>query len=165
VRTGSKLKLQITKFLPATSQKYAKKGRLHDFTIIDPAPKLDAPYPDLSYVQAHLAFKTDIALGTVLLNLVLTETGYKAWYIHTVLEGLIEFPPVERADGHMTGALSWSEQRAADSQFEGESPEVLIGKSRLAYHAVIEIVDTILLSLVGAGHKWAMRWLSIRTAY
>ncbi|KAI5476110.1 flavin-containing monooxygenase [Pseudohyphozyma bogoriensis] len=98
----------------------------HSFHLITPQAKVDLPYPDLTYVQAHIGFSTAIATGSAVVNLVPTKDGVKAWTIHTAIESLIEFPELPNRDGHMTGPHAWAVQRAMDTNFDNSDPEVLV---------------------------------------
>lgn len=97
-----------------------------NFKLIDPAPKVENPYHDLAFVQAHFSFETAVAHASGVVNLIPTQQGVKAWTLHTVIEGLKGFPELPNRDGHMTGSLSWANQRAEDVSYNDRDPEVLI---------------------------------------
>ena len=106
----------------------------HSFKALpNPAPEVARPYDDLAFIPLHFEFKTKVGVCTAVANIVCTPSGYKAWTLNTILEGLIEFPEVGRADGHITDSRKWSEVRASNAAFEDKDPEVVI---------------------VGGGHKW-----------
>ena len=67
------------------------------------------------------------------MNVVPTKDGLRIWTLHTVIEGLHDFPELPNRDGHMTGPLSWLQQREIDTHFDEMQPEVVI---------------------IGGGHKW-----------
>ncbi|RSL45007.1 hypothetical protein CEP54_014452 [Fusarium duplospermum] len=80
-----------------------------NFKFLTPAPKIDRPYPDYAQLQFIISFETD---------------------------ALKQFPEIPPADGHMTGAISWENQRAQD--VDSIDPEVLIiggGQNGLALAA------------------------------
>ncbi|WVW85907.1 hypothetical protein I302_107945 [Kwoniella bestiolae CBS 10118] len=95
-------------------------------TLIEPQPKIERPYPDLSFIQAHISLETDIASGTALVNIIQTEEGFRIWTFNTTIESLHGFPEIPERDGHMTGPHSWNMQRELDLELEGIEPEVLI---------------------------------------
>ncbi|ORY26986.1 putative flavin-containing monooxygenase [Naematelia encephala] len=102
--------------------------RVHIATValIDPAPCIARPYPDLPFVQAHFTFETDQIRASAVVNIVMTKYGPKIWTLHTAIEGLIGFPELPNRDGHMTGPVSWAEQRVLDANFDTHQPDVLI---------------------------------------
>ncbi|KAL1404876.1 hypothetical protein Q8F55_008487 [Vanrija albida] len=104
--------------LPAT--------RVRSVSLAAPAPLIKRPYPDLSYVQAHVDIATDDIGASALLTLVLTPEGYKIWTLNTVIERLNAFPELPDRDGHMTGPNSWAVQRALDTDLTDTEPDVLI---------------------------------------
>ncbi|KAJ4003157.1 hypothetical protein NW752_011668 [Fusarium irregulare] len=106
------------------------------FNFLTPAPKIDRPYPDYAQLQFIVSFETQIVNASAVTNAVLTKDGWKIYTLHTVAEKLKQFPEVQPADGHMTGAISWEKQRAQD--VDSIEPEVLIvggGQNGLALAA------------------------------
>jgi len=97
-----------------------------NFRLLDPQPAVQAPYPDLQYIQVHLAFDTDVVGASAVVNLVQTQQGFKVWTMHTAIESLHQFPELPNRDGHMIGPLSWVAQREIDTKFETSQPEVVI---------------------------------------
>jgi len=53
-----------------------------------------------------------------------TVDGWRLWTLHTVIEGLRQFPEMDPRDGHQTGPISWEKQRAEDD--DTIVPEVVI---------------------------------------
>ncbi|KAI6750445.1 hypothetical protein HG530_014726 [Fusarium avenaceum] len=107
-----------------------------NFNFLTPAPKIDRPYPDYAQLQFVISFETEIVNASAVVNSVLTKDGWKIYTFHTVAEKLKQFPEVQPADGHMTGAISWEKQRAQD--IDSVDPEVLIvggGQNGLALAA------------------------------
>jgi hypothetical protein len=92
--------------------------------LFTPTPKIERPYPDLSFLQFSVAFDTKLVHGSAMINAVLTKEGWKLWTVHTAAEDLINFPELPPADGHMTGDISWESQRAKD--VDEIQPDVLI---------------------------------------
>jgi hypothetical protein len=100
---------------------------VHDIVIIEPTPTVEHPYDDLSYVQFSVGFSTDKLGASAVINLALTPDGsWKIWTMSSAIETLLGFPEQPERDGHMTGAHSWSAQRAIDTEMKDEQPEVLI---------------------------------------
>lgn len=108
----------------------APRNKPTGFRLIDPPAKVEEPFDDLQFIQAHFAFETELARGTAVVNLSPADGIAAAWTLHTVLEGLINHPDTPQHDGHMTGSLSWNEQRNLDTSYESESPDVVISESR-----------------------------------
>jgi hypothetical protein len=98
--------------------------RATNVRLFTPVPSIERPYPDLSYLQFSVAFDTDLVTGSAMVNAVQTPEGWKIWTMHTVAEGLVQFPEVPPADGHMTGDISWEKQRAKDD--DEIKPDVVI---------------------------------------
>lgn len=97
-----------------------------NFRLLDPKPEIQTPYADLSYVQVHFAFDTDVAGASGVVNLVKTTEGFRIWTLHTAIESLHQFPELPNRDGHMVGPLSWLAQRELDTKFEHAQPDVVI---------------------------------------
>lgn len=106
-------------------------AKVRNVRLLDPAPCIHRPYPDLVYLQFALAFDTELAKAHAVVNAVLTNDGWRIWTLHTVIDGLHRFPEREPADGHMTGPISWEAQRRKDD--DEIKPDVLV---------------------IGAGQKW-----------
>ncbi|KAK9326879.1 hypothetical protein V1520DRAFT_94458 [Lipomyces starkeyi] len=106
------------------------------FKFLAPAPNIARPYSDFAQLQFIVSFETDLVDASAVINLVLTQEGWKIYTMHTVAEKLKQFPEVPPADGHMTGSISWEKQRAKD--VDAASPEILIiggGQNGLALAA------------------------------
>lgn len=58
------------------------------------------PYPDLSFVQVHRGFNTDVLGASSVVNLILTPGGYDIWALNSVIEPLNVFPQLPDRDGH-----------------------------------------------------------------
>lgn len=71
-----------------------------------------------------MAFDTELAGASAIINAVNTEHGWKLWTVHTVIESLQQFPEIGLVNGHMTGSLSWENQRLQDT--DSVEPDVLI---------------------------------------
>jgi hypothetical protein len=71
-----------------------------------------------------VAFDTELVGASAIINAVNTEHGWKLWTIHTVIESLQQFPELGPVNGHMTGSLSWENQRLQDT--DSIEPDVLI---------------------------------------
>jgi hypothetical protein len=95
-----------------------------NFSFLSPAPKVDRPYPDYAVLQFVLKFETALVHASAVINAVLTVDGWKIYTMHTVAEGLKDFPEKQAPDGHMTGITSWESQRAEAT--DKAEPEVLI---------------------------------------
>ncbi|KAK4698849.1 hypothetical protein P7C70_g7418, partial [Phenoliferia sp. Uapishka_3] len=98
-----------------------------EFKIADPSPEVNNPYPDIGFIQTHFTFKTKVGVCTGVVNLIPTSDGaFKAWTLSTVLEGLRDFPELERPNGRLDGVTSWSDTRARNVAFEETDPDVVI---------------------------------------
>lgn len=96
-----------------------------NFAFLTPAPKIDRPYPDYATLQFIISFETEIVKASAVINAVLTKNdGWKIYTMHTVAEGLKQFPEIPPQDGHMTGDVPWTTQR--DATINAADPEVLI---------------------------------------
>lgn len=95
-----------------------------NFKYLNPGPKVDRLYPDYAHLQFVVSFETEIVVASAVINSILTKEGWKIYTMHTVAEELKQFPEVMPYDGHMTGAISWENQRALD--VDTTEPEILI---------------------------------------
>lgn len=97
---------------------------VRNVAFLKPPPQVKRPYPDLAYLQFVLSFDTDLANAHAVVNAVLTKEGWRIWTLHTVIEGLHQYPERDPVDGHMTGPISWEKQRALDD--DQIKPDVVI---------------------------------------
>ncbi|KAJ9497387.1 hypothetical protein H2202_007191 [Exophiala xenobiotica] len=97
-----------------------------NYKLIDPAPSIQRPYPDIAWLQIVYSFETDLVGASGVLNLVKTTAGFKIWTLHTAIESLNGHPELPNADGHMIGDKSWHHQRIEDDNLEGVEPEVVV---------------------------------------
>ena len=97
-----------------------------NYKLIDPAPSIQRPYPDVAWLQIVFSFDTDLVGASGVLNLVKTKDGFKIWTLHTAIESLNGHPEVPNRDGHMIGDKSWHNQRIEDDDLEGVEPEVIV---------------------------------------
>lgn len=97
-----------------------------NFQLITPLPNIQRPYPDLSFLQFAVSFDTEVANSHAVIHAVQTAEGWRLWTVHTVIEGLLQFPPVGPRDGHQTGPISWEKQREKDDD-EVEPDVVIVG--------------------------------------
>lgn len=95
-----------------------------NYGFLNPQPEVSRPYDDLSFLQFVVAFETELVKASAVIKAVLTQDGWKIYTIHTVAEGLKQFPEQDPYDGHMTGITSWESQRAR--AVDSVNPEVLI---------------------------------------
>ncbi|KAK2595992.1 hypothetical protein N8I77_013504 [Diaporthe amygdali] len=95
-----------------------------NFKFITPLPNIQRPYPDLSYLQFAVSFDTEVANSHAVIHAVQTTEGWRLWTVHTVMESLLQFPPVGPRDGHQTGPISWEKQREKDD--DEVVPDVVI---------------------------------------
>lgn len=72
--------------------------------------------------------------ASAVINAVLTKDGWRIYTMHTVAEGLKQFPEQEAPDGHMTGITSWESQRS--ETINTVDPEVLIIGGGQKYESV-----------------------------
>lgn len=107
-----------------------------NFGFLTPAPKIARPYPDFSQLRFIVSFETEIVDASAVINCVLTKQGWKIYTMHTVAEQLKQFPEIPPSDGHMTGLISWEQQRA--KEIDATDPDILIiggGQNGLALAA------------------------------
>ncbi|KAM0750595.1 putative monooxygenase protein [Meredithblackwellia eburnea MCA 4105] len=99
-----------------------------NISLIAPSASIERPYPDLSFVQAHLSFDTQLVGASALVTLILTPNNeWRIWTLNTAIESLHGFPEIPLRDGHMTGDVSWATQRGLDTEaFAEQQPDVLI---------------------------------------
>ncbi|KAL8281487.1 hypothetical protein RQP46_006171 [Phenoliferia psychrophenolica] len=96
-------------------------------SLASPSPEVNQPYPDIGFIQAHFSFSTKVGVCTGVVNLLpSTEGVFRAWTLSTVLEGLREFPELERPNGRLDGVSTWAETRARNAAFVDEEPDVVI---------------------------------------
>ncbi|OQV06668.1 hypothetical protein CLAIMM_11209 [Cladophialophora immunda] len=110
--------------------------RATNFKFLKPAPNVARPFADFAQLQFVVSFETELVIASAVINSVLTKEGWKIYTMHTVAEQLKQFPEIAPADGHMTGPISWENQRAKD--VDAANPEVLIiggGQNGLALSA------------------------------
>lgn len=98
------------------------KATNYDF--LKPAPEVSRPYDDLTFLQFVVGFETELVKASAVIKAVLTQEGWRIYTMHTVAEGLKQFPEHGPDDGHMTGITSWESQRA--KAVDTVEPEVLI---------------------------------------
>ncbi|ODO05209.1 flavin-containing monooxygenase [Cryptococcus wingfieldii CBS 7118] len=131
-------------------------NRCGKFEILKPA--LQKPYPDLGFLQFILAFDTPLTRASGLL----IAEGWKIWTLHTVAASLLQFPEVDPSDGHMTGSVSWENQRAADD--DQIKPDVLVaggGQNGLAIAARLKalgVSNLIIERNAEIGEIWRKRY-------
>ncbi|KAL3458790.1 hypothetical protein BJX64DRAFT_301721 [Aspergillus heterothallicus] len=115
--------------------------KARNFSFLEPAPAVSRPYPDFAQLQFVVLFETEIAFASAVINAVLTHDGWRIYTMHTVAEGLKDFPEQAAPDGHMTGITSWESQRA--QTINTANPEVLIiggGQNGLAMAARLKVL-------------------------
>jgi hypothetical protein len=95
-----------------------------NFRYLTPLPNIQRPYPDLAYLQFCVSFDTEIVNASAMINAVQTKEGWRLWTMHTVIEGLLQFPELDPRDGHQTGPVSWETQRDIDDN--NVEPDVVI---------------------------------------
>jgi hypothetical protein len=72
-----------------------------------------------------VSFETELVTTLAVINAVLTkDNGWKIYTMHTVAEGLLQFPELPPAGWHMTGLISLEKQRAKD--IDAADPEIII---------------------------------------
>ncbi|KAL2834081.1 hypothetical protein BJY01DRAFT_259666 [Aspergillus pseudoustus] len=115
--------------------------KARNFSFVEPAPVVLRPYPDFAQLQFVVSFETEIVIASAVINAVLTRDGWRIYTMHTVAEGLRQFPEQAAPDGHMTGITSWESQRA--EAINTVDPEVLIiggGQNGLAMAARLKVL-------------------------
>ncbi|KAL3472734.1 hypothetical protein BJX99DRAFT_272762 [Aspergillus californicus] len=116
--------------------------KARDFGFLEPAPLVSRLYPDFAQLQFVVSFETEIVHASAVINAVLTaHDSWKIYTMHTVAEGLKQFPEQAAPDGHMTGITSWESQRS--EAINTVDPEVLIiggGQNGLAMAARLKVL-------------------------
>jgi len=138
-----------------------------NFRFLTPAPSIQRPYPDLAYLQFCISFDTPIVNASAVINAVYTQQSWRLWTMHTSIESLLQFPELDPRDGHMTGAISWENQRAQD--VNDIKPDVIIvgaGQNGLALGARLKAlgVSTLIIERskqVGAIWRNRYEYLSL----
>ncbi|KAK5455823.1 hypothetical protein LTS15_005140 [Exophiala xenobiotica] len=113
-----------------------QRTKATNFEFLKPSPKISRPYPDYAQLQFVVSFETELVVASAVITSVLTQQGWKIYFMHTVAEKLKQFPEVAPYDGHMTGLSSWAEQRA--EALDAATPEILViggGQNGLALAA------------------------------
>ncbi|KUL88290.1 hypothetical protein ZTR_04947 [Talaromyces verruculosus] len=106
--------------------------------------------------------ETEIVFASAVINAVLTKDGWRIYTMHTVAEGLKQFPEQPAPDGHMTGITSWESQRA--EAINTVDPEVLIiggGQNGLAMAARLKVLgmeNLIIERMDEIGDIWKSRY-------
>ncbi|GMF77448.1 unnamed protein product [Aspergillus oryzae] len=98
--------------------------KARSFQFLEPVPTVARPYTDYSYLQFVVSFETELVVASAVINAVLTQDGWRIYTMHTVAEGLKQFPEQPAPDGHMTGITSWASQRS--EAINNVDPEILI---------------------------------------
>ncbi|WVW81123.1 hypothetical protein I302_103114 [Kwoniella bestiolae CBS 10118] len=129
---------------------------------LTPAPAIQRPYADLSYLQFVISLDTELSNAHAVVNAVQTAQGWKIWTLHTVIESLHNFPELPPADGHMTGSIRWEKQRAQDD--DEIEPDVVIvggGQNGLALAARLKVLGVKALIVdhsAEIGEVWTKRY-------
>ncbi|KAJ9611879.1 hypothetical protein H2204_015121 [Knufia peltigerae] len=138
------------------------KTKATNFKFLKPNPEVQRPYPDFAQLQFIVSFETEIVIASAVVSVVLTKDGWKIYFMHTVAEKLKRFPEVPPNDGHMTGLISWENQRALD--VDAANPEILIiggGQNGLAMGARLKAlgVDNLIIERSDeVGDVWKKRY-------
>ncbi|KAL4970487.1 flavin-containing monooxygenase [Aspergillus stella-maris] len=138
------------------------KTRATNFKFLTPSPNVSRSYPDFAQLQFVVSFETELVQASAVINSILTKDGWKIYTMHTVAEKLKEFPELPPADEHMTGSISWENQRAQD--VDAANPEVLIiggGQNGLALAARCKALgmDTLIIERnESVGDVWKKRY-------
>jgi hypothetical protein len=101
-----------------------------DFVFAITQPKLEHPFPDVTFLSVHFDFNTKVGPSYGIANLVYQHNEWKAFTVFTLLEGIHGRPQLvgaHRPRGTHNDKLSYDERRAEESELKAESPDVLIG--------------------------------------
>lgn len=146
--------------------------------LADPQPEINQPYPDIGFIQAHFSFFNKVGVCTAVVNLIPSPEGtFRAWTLSTVrasfpsrflsrgskrklkldlsftsVEGLRDFPELERPNGRLDGVSTFEETRARNAAFIDQEPDVVIGTS-VSLDLASYLHLTPQPSSVGAGHN------------
>ena len=72
--------------------------KARNFNFLEPAPTVSRPYPDFSQLQFIVSFETELVFASAVINAVLTKDGWRIYTMHTVAEGLKQFPEQDAPD-------------------------------------------------------------------
>jgi hypothetical protein len=117
-------------------------------------PSLQHPFDDVSFIEVHFHFVTDLGPSFGLSRLVRSsgDNDWRAYTMFTLLEGIHGHPeqvgPL-RPSGEHNCKDGWEDERKKDVEFNHSDPDVLIGWCPvIALKYVVLIYQT-----VGAGHN------------
>jgi hypothetical protein len=115
----------------------SKKDRLkvvnaRNAVFTETAPTLQHPFDDVSFIEVHFHFVTNLGSSFGLSKLVRSseDNKWRAYTLFTLLEGIHGHPEhvgALRPRGTHNSKDSWEDQRKEDTEFEHADPDVLIG--------------------------------------
>jgi hypothetical protein len=96
------------------------------------APSLQHPFDDVSFIEVHFHFVTELGPSFGLSKLVRSadDNEWRAYTIFTLLEGLHDHPELvgaHRPPGIHNSKDAWEDKRKEDTEFRNSNPDVLIG--------------------------------------
>jgi hypothetical protein len=96
------------------------------------APSLQHPFDDVSFIEIHFHFVTELGPSFGLSKLVRSahDNEWRAYTLLTLLEGLHDHPElvgVHRPPGTHNSKDAWEDKRKEDTEFRNSNPDVLIG--------------------------------------
>lgn len=90
---------------------------------------VDRPFPDVTWVRAHLEFETEVGKCSCIARLVYDHGQWKVYTLYTLLEEIHGWPQHVgklRPYGRHNDKEPYDVRRARESAFLDEDPQVLI---------------------------------------
>lgn len=146
------------------------KAQPHNFQIKAPAPLLESPFPDVSWVRMHFGFDTTVGPCSGIARLVYERGEWKAYTLYTLLEEVAGHPQQvgrNRPRGQHNAAEPHDERRAREAEFADSDPDVLVvgaGHNGLACAAVLRSfgVNALVVDRFSrVGDNWRKRYASL----
>lgn len=101
------------------------------FGLAPTAPKVDAPFPDLTFITVHLQFTSGIGPGYSVARLTHKDGQWKIFTLFTSLAGVHGHPQMvgpTRPRGTHNDKEAFDAKRARETEHEGGDPDVLISE-------------------------------------
>ncbi|TXT08771.1 hypothetical protein VHUM_02899 [Vanrija humicola] len=138
----------------------------------EPAPVLESPFPDVSWVRAHFDFKTALGTASGVARLVFDAQSrqWKAYTVYTLLEEIDGHPQrvgAKRVEGEQNLQETYDQRRARESEFKDKDPKVLIlgaGHNGLATAAMLNsfgVTSLCIDKFERIGDNWRKRYASL----
>ncbi|KAL1406101.1 hypothetical protein Q8F55_007784 [Vanrija albida] len=145
-------------------------AKAREFAVADPAPVLESPFPDVTWVRVHFAFRTGLGTASGVARLVHEGSGWKAYTVYTLLEEVDGHPQLvgaKRIEGEQNLQETYDQRRERESKFRESDPEVLIlgaGHNGLATAAMLNsfgVTSLCVDKFERIGDNWRKRYASL----